>query len=181
MSLHTGAGNGAMNSELARISLLTEKQRQCLHLVVLRKTSKEIARELGISKPTVDQRIANARDILGVNSRDTAAMLFAKYDEKYDRVIYDPVQVPTAQAIPDTNFQETHFNDGLRLEEAAIPYSGISEYQPSNKAGFLGSFSSDLNTTKRLLTIVGMTVGILCIVLIGLAVAQSISGLLTAS
>jgi DNA-binding CsgD family transcriptional regulator len=170
-----------MDSELARISRLTEKQRQCLHLVVLRKTSKQIARELGISKPTVDQRIANARDILGVDSRDAAEILFAKYDEKYDRVIYDPVQVPALHEITDTNFQETHINGGLKLEEAAIPYSGVSEYQTSNKMGFFGNLSSDLNTTKRLLTIVGITVGILCIVLIGLAVAQSISGLLTAS
>jgi DNA-binding CsgD family transcriptional regulator len=172
---------GQIDAEMARIARLTEKQRQCLHLVVLRKTSKEIARELGISKPTVDQRIASARDILGVGSRDAAAMLFAKYDEKYDRVIYDPVQVPTEQAITDINFQEAYFNGGLKLEEAAIPYSGISEYQPSKKMGFFWSLSSDLNTTKRVLTIVGMTVGILCTVLIGLAVAQSISGLLTAS
>jgi DNA-binding CsgD family transcriptional regulator len=172
---------GHLDAEIAKIARLTEKQRQCLHLVVLRKTSKEIARELGISKPTVDQRIASARDILGVSSRDAAAMLFAKYDEKYDRVIYDPVQVPTEQAITDINLQEAYFNGGLKLEEAAIPYSGISEYQPSNKMGFYWSLSSDLNTTKRVLTIVGMTVGILCTVLIGLAVAQSISGLLTAS
>jgi DNA-binding CsgD family transcriptional regulator len=172
---------GHMDSELARISRLTEKQRQCLHLVVLRKTSKEIARVLGISKPTVDQRIANARDILGVDSRDAAAILFAKYDEKYDRVIYDPAQVPAPHGITDTNYQETYFNGGLKLEEAAIPYSGVSEYRSSNKMGFFGNLSSDLNTTKRLLMIIGMTVGILCIVLVGLAVAQSISGLLTPS
>ena len=68
---------------------LTEKQRACMQLVVMRKSSKEIARELGIAKPTVDQRIASARQILGARNRDEAANMFARYGDIYDRVPYD--------------------------------------------------------------------------------------------
>ncbi len=172
---------GQIDTELAKISRLTEKQRQCLHLVVLRKSSKEIARELGISKPTVDQRIAAAREILGVSNRDTAAMLFAKYDEKYDRVIYDPEHLSQTQTTADNSFQERDFEGGLKLEEAAIPFSGILEYQATDKKSFSWRPSGNLGITQRVATIIGLTVGILGTVLVGLAVAQSISGLLTAS
>src|SRR3546814_10544321 len=60
------------DDDLARWLRLTEKQRACLDLLIERKTSKEIARILGISKPTVDQRITAARIILGAANRDEA-------------------------------------------------------------------------------------------------------------
>jgi DNA-binding CsgD family transcriptional regulator len=172
---------GPNDTEQARVARLTDKQRECLHFVVMRKSSKEIARELGISKPTVDQRITNARQILGARSRDEAAIIFARGNEKYDRVIYDPARVPNTTAFIDGTMQETQQNIGIRLEEPAIPFSGIFEHQPTAQLGFRWSPSGDANTTSRLLIIVGMTVGILSIILIGLAVAQSLSGLLTAS
>src|SRR3546814_1772175 len=49
------------DDDLARWLRLTEKQRACLDLLIERKTSKEIARILGISKPTVDQRITDRK------------------------------------------------------------------------------------------------------------------------
>src|SRR3546814_3854238 len=63
------------DDDLARWLRLTEKQRACLDLLIERKTSKEIARILGISKPTVDQRITAARIILGAANRDEAALI----------------------------------------------------------------------------------------------------------
>lgn len=52
---------------------LTEKQCSVLDLLIDHKTSKEIARELGISPHTVDQRISLARGKLGVSSRNELA------------------------------------------------------------------------------------------------------------
>lgn len=77
------------NTERDRVLRLTEKQRDCMRLVVMRKSSKEIARELGIAKPTVDQRIANARQILRARNRDDAANIFARCSAEYDRIIYE--------------------------------------------------------------------------------------------
>jgi hypothetical protein len=66
------------------------------------------------------------------------------------------------------------------LQEAAIPFSGITEHQLVGRQGFLRRPFDDLNTTQRVMIIVGLTVGILVTVLVGLAVAQSITGLLAA-
>ena len=164
-----------------KVARLTDKQRECMHLVVMRKSSKEIARVLGISKPTVDQRIANARRILGASNRDEAAIMFARVAGEYDRVIYDSACVPFQGQDPDTRQQEARFDVGLRLQEAPIPFSGILEHQADILPGFRWSSSGDLNTVHRLLIIVGLTVGILSILLVALAVAQSLSELLTAS
>jgi DNA-binding CsgD family transcriptional regulator len=171
---------GIIESEADRIARLTEKQRQCMQLVVLRKSSKEIARILGISKPTVDQRIANARHILRATNRDEAALIFARNADTYDRVIYDPTCVPSQQPFVNRSTQEVPHDSGLMLQEAAIPFSGITEHQRVGRQDFLRGPFDDLNTTHRVLIIVGLTVGILVIVLVGLAVAQSITGLLTA-
>lgn len=170
-------------NEIERINVarLTDKQRQCMQLVVMRKSSKEIARELGIAKPTVDQRIASARHILGARNRDEAALIFARATEIYDRIIYDPACVSKVSQHAETFFSEERQTIGLTLEEPAIPFSGVTEYQPRLSPNFGWSTSVDLSTNARLLIIVGLTVGILSIVLIALAVAQSLEGLLAAT
>lgn len=51
-----------------RIELLTRRERQIMDLLILGKTNKVIAYELGISPKTVDFHRANILDKLGVNS-----------------------------------------------------------------------------------------------------------------
>jgi len=58
-----------------RLDLLSEGQRAVLALVAEYKSSKEIARELGISPNTVDQRLKRVQAILGVSGRFDAARL----------------------------------------------------------------------------------------------------------
>lgn len=62
-----------------------------------RKTSKEIGRELGISKYTVDQRITRARLALGARDRGDTANRYARLRSLYDRIACDPVQLPNPQ------------------------------------------------------------------------------------
>lgn len=59
----------------AKLSLLTAKERECLRLVGLQMSSKEIAAELGISKASVDTYCNRARAKLGVSSRREAAQM----------------------------------------------------------------------------------------------------------
>lgn len=172
---------GQYDIEQAKVERLTDKQRDCMRLVVMRKSSKEIARELGIAKPTVDQRVANARQILGARNRDEAAIIFARGSGEYDRVIYDSARVPLVQFPAECSAPEARQEIGLRLEEAAIPFSGITEHLPISPVHFGWSPSVEIGTTGRLLIIVGLTVGILSMVLIGLAVAESLKGLMIAS
>lgn len=62
----------------AQFSSLTGKQREVLDLLLAHKTSKEIARELGISPHTVDQRIQFAKGKLGVDSRGEVAVAYRR-------------------------------------------------------------------------------------------------------
>jgi len=73
---------------------LTDKQRACLDLLLERKTSKQIARDLGISKYTVDQRITAARQVLGASDRDDTAIRYGRLRRICDRIAYDPAQLP---------------------------------------------------------------------------------------
>lgn len=168
------------DNEEDKVARLTAKQRQCMDLVVLRKSSKQIARELGISKPTVDQRIANARAVLGASNRDEAALIYARHSQIYDRVICDSTRVPTPSENWDWSPQDRLSDSSVLLQEPAAPFSGVTEHHFPAGRSFLRSPSRDFNSAERILIITGLTVGILAIVLVGLAVAQSISGLLAA-
>ncbi|MBU4433729.1 MAG: helix-turn-helix transcriptional regulator [Alphaproteobacteria bacterium] len=57
------------------LSRLTQRERECLRLVDRHMSSKEIARELGLSKHTVDWHLDKARRRLGAPDRYAAARL----------------------------------------------------------------------------------------------------------
>lgn len=85
----------------ARVARLTAGQRACLDLVDDHATSKEIARELGISRHTVDARLRGAIQVLGVTSRREAAIIYraAMQAQAYQPFAYQsPRVVPGGQA-----------------------------------------------------------------------------------
>jgi DNA-binding CsgD family transcriptional regulator len=77
-----------------KLARLSERQKDCLRLVAAHLTSKQIARELGVSRFTVDQRLDTARRTLGVSSRKEAALLFAQFESAdgniSERFVYEP-------------------------------------------------------------------------------------------
>jgi DNA-binding CsgD family transcriptional regulator len=78
------------DSAVIKLNRLTEGQRDCLRLVLLHLTSKEIARRLGVSAHTVDNRIKAAIRVLGVSSRAEAAHLLAASEgaSEYQQLVY---------------------------------------------------------------------------------------------
>ena len=90
--------------DAARWARLTEKHRACLDLLLEHRTSKQISRILGISKPTVDQRIAAARVILDAADRGELALRYARLKAIYDQVIYDPVHIPQRRKLVSSDF-----------------------------------------------------------------------------
>ncbi len=72
------------------VDRLNDGQRDCLRLVLAHLTSKEIARELGVSPHTVDQRLRTAMRILDAQSRFEAARILAAFegDRPYQPLIY---------------------------------------------------------------------------------------------
>src|SRR5438067_13599122 len=62
------------------VELLTPRERECLRLVDQHLSSKQIARELGMSKTSVDTYSDRARRKLGVEDRYAAARLARQLD-----------------------------------------------------------------------------------------------------
>ncbi len=87
-------GNDAIAQRVAR---LTPGQLDCLRLVNEHLSSKEIAAQLHISPHTVDQRIRQALQILGVERRAQAARLVARYGGEYQRLIHQPLDIETRE------------------------------------------------------------------------------------
>tara|TARA_R110000787_G_scaffold98664_4_gene202774 strand:+ start:3076 stop:3591 length:516 start_codon:yes stop_codon:yes gene_type:complete len=165
--------------ESSRVANLTAKQRECLHLVVLRKSSKEIARILDISKPAVDQRLVSARRVLGASTRDEAALIYARASGAYDRILYDPVGVPFDATFGAEEPQDECSGSSM-LEELSSPYDFDAAHDVNFWPQILKEPEGSWGTVQRIAIIVVLTIGILAIVLIGLSVSQSLSSLLAA-
>lgn len=83
-----------------RVPDLSDGQRECLRLVLLHMSSKDIARALGISPHTVDQRIKRAMRALDTDNRWEAARMLAASEgaSEYQRLVYQPPDLVTDDA-----------------------------------------------------------------------------------
>jgi DNA-binding CsgD family transcriptional regulator len=120
-----------------RIARLSEGQRECLALVDQHMSSKEIAIRLGISPHTVDQRIRQALQILGVERRGEAARMIAASSvtgtPSYQRLIH---QSPHIDADPRPDHEEGAVSHLIRHADragGASPSGVISEQKPAGR------------------------------------------------
>ena len=94
-----------------RIARLSSGQLQCLELVNLHLSSKEIAGRLGISSHTVDQRIRQSLHTLRVERRSEAARLVAAsgaFVGEYQRLIHQPPYIDVSPAPPQNSDAVSH-------------------------------------------------------------------------
>ena len=110
-------------SRASAVEGLTRGQLDVLLLVDQHLSSKEIAAELGISPHTVDQRIRQSLQKLGVERRSQAARLVAREHEPYQRLIH---QSPHIDA-----------DSSASQSEAAVGFQ-IRHADRAGKAGDLG-------------------------------------------
>jgi DNA-binding CsgD family transcriptional regulator len=109
--------SGHIRAENEYVTLLGEGQRDCLRLVVQHRTSKQIARELGISSHTVDQRLKAAMRILRVSARVEAAQILAAYEqgELYQSLVHQSPDIAQssipAMMLPPIDYRELHPTD----------------------------------------------------------------------
>ena len=109
-----GANPADIEPEVAyRVAKLTEGQLDCLRLVALHLSSKEIAVELNISPHTVDQRIRGALHVLGVERRTQAARLVAQACGPYQRLIHQSphIEVESERLHPDSAIRQIRHAD----------------------------------------------------------------------
>jgi DNA-binding CsgD family transcriptional regulator len=162
---------------------LTDKQKEVLDLLVLHKTSKQIARDLNISPHTVDQRIASARRKFGVDTRGELAAAYMAAQVRdghaatYEKSVYQSSQVENG----DDAGNEGHGSDMESTSGTVRAGSG----EPATSTAPLvyhrvvpESFEGRYGYFWRLTAIVGITLGLLIAILVGLAIFGELSELL---
>ena len=105
---------------------LTEGQKACLRLVDDHHTSKEIARKLGISPFTVDQRLDAARRKLAASSRKDAAKMFAAMEQSgiSQPFVYEP------QRLEQPSFSSISTSPTNRVEQILSRMSSLISVPP---------------------------------------------------
>lgn len=159
---------------------LSEGQKIVLRRVHALQQSKEIARELGISKEAVDKRVEAAMQRLGVTSRREAAMALSLSEQNclYDRIISDPVELSTtpsngASGLPHATGQR--FTPPV-LEEAQAAYGRVfSARHQVDVARHSGGFNHELGAFRKLALGLIASVGLILAVGIFLSGMDSLS------
>ncbi|QUT04882.1 helix-turn-helix transcriptional regulator [Sphingobium phenoxybenzoativorans] len=104
------------------IEQLTERQRDCLRLVVSGHNSKGIARLLGISPLTVDQHLKAAIKTLRVSSRGEAARMLAAYENAHPQTSGSqaaPIAQPLLSPIMDPS---AGGEGGQEMRRSPVPF-----------------------------------------------------------
>jgi DNA-binding CsgD family transcriptional regulator len=129
-----------------RVAKLTAGQLDCLKLVDQHLSSKEIAAELGISPHTVDQRVRQSLQILGVERRSQAARIVAQYSGPYQRLIHQPPYIP---AEPRTGHSEAAVSHQIRHADRAGEAGGASFLTEQRPASFWPSLQPPFATRSN--------------------------------
>jgi DNA-binding CsgD family transcriptional regulator len=118
---------------MARVARLSAGQLDCLRLVDQHLSSKEIATELNISPHTVDQRVRQALQTLGVERRAQAARIVAQYSTPYQRLIH---QSPHIDAAPGTAHPTEAVGIQIRHADRAGEAGGVGFLTEQRPASF---------------------------------------------
>lgn len=88
------------------LDVLTARQLECLRLIVEHKTSKEIARELGLSSHAIDARVKRILASLNVSSRDEAARIYLQFSpQTYQPLVCSTSDLPMRPEETETAVQ----------------------------------------------------------------------------
>ena len=149
----------------ARVARLSAGQLDCLRLVDQHLSSKEIAAELGISPHTVDQRIRQSLQILGVERRTQAARLVARHSGPYQRLIHQSPHIP---GTPKSDHSEAAVSQQIRHAGRAGGVGGPgfkTEQRPASRPLLQPPFATrsnprnEMSVGQRLFWIVVIAIG----------------------
>ena len=172
---------GTMGREHSEIEYtlagLTAKQREVLDRLIEHKTSKEIARELGISPHTVDQRIQFAKEKLGAASRSEVALLYRRLVEICGQLTYQDSRIAASAAVADNGpGTQAGSLSLLRRRERAYPHQPRETEADYPVVPEL--FEGRYGTLIRLGAIIAIAVFLVILVLGGLAIFSQLSELM---
>src|SRR6187399_956564 len=158
---------------------LTAKQREVLDLLIEHKTSKEIARQLGISPHTVDQRIQFAKEKLGASSRSEVAQLYRRLVEICGQLTYQESGIAASAAFADSA-TGTQAGPLTALTRRERTYPGQLRAAETDFAVVPELFEGHYGTLIRLGAIIAIAVFLVFLVLGGLAIFSELSELMAA-
>ena len=171
---------------LGRVARLSQGQLDCLRLVDQHLSSKEIAAELNISPHTVDQRIRQALQILGVPRRAQAARIVAQYGGPYQRLIH---QSPHIEGAGQDSHPEAAVSKQIRHADRAGEVGGAGFLTEQRPASFWPSLQppfatrsnprNEMSVGQRLFWIVAIAIGAAFSAGMYLAGLESLSRLVT--
>jgi DNA-binding CsgD family transcriptional regulator len=186
----------SLNAATAPIELLTPGQKSCLRLVMHHLSSKEIARELGISPHTVDMRIKRANAALGASTRFEAARALASFErvsdastgncDPYQPLVYQRPEVsqpgtsptkgwPAGERNPPVGKARATLNEAIGSFDSQLPKPGKSRFLGlgSGKDGQ----ANDLGLQARVLIMLAIVVGSVLAFSIFVSVLEGLSRL----
>ena len=185
ISMNDGSQSVEDNAR-AMLERITPKQREVLRLALVRKSSKEIARELNIVARSVDQRLDAARTTLGVSTRFEAARKFKDLVSlgeglaASERLTSEPFMLGEGAADGGSNEGEQPlyvFGDALQFSPKTV-WERSAEIEPDTWRQFVPGLPSAASGSRdRIMWIVIGALTILALVLVGLAVADSLTRL----
>ena len=156
---------------------LTDKQRDVLDLLIEHKTSKEIARALGISPQTVDQRIFFAKEKLGAASRNEAAAAYRRLIAISGRTTYEESYIAEPSAIFQTS-RRLVAGQALARRRPESPQPGSSTPPELDFRVVPESFDGRYGTLVRVGAIIAIAVCLVIVVLGGLTIFSTLSELM---
>jgi DNA-binding CsgD family transcriptional regulator len=158
---------------------LTAKQREVLDLLIEHKTSKEIARELGISPHTVDQRIQFAKEKLGASSRSEVALLYRRLIEICGQLTYEDSGIAASPEMAD-NGPGTQAGPLSALRRRERTWSDQPRETEADYPVVPELFEGRYGTLIRLGAIIAIAVFLVLLVLGGLAIISQLSEMMAA-
>jgi DNA-binding CsgD family transcriptional regulator len=154
---------------------LTAKQAEVLDLLLQHKTTKQIARELGIAPNTVDARIAAVRDKWGTTDRKATARVYAHLLETCEKSPcgFSPLD---RDLTPD---------QGLLRELPGSPLYTVADAQSFEhwpvkweRPGILETLDARLGKIGRVIAVSCLALALAATVMLTLAIAEAMSKLI---
>lgn len=172
---------------------LTQRQRDCMHLVAQGYQTKEIARHLPISADRINKVVATVRRHLGVSSRREAGRLYVEWESRQavqaqktptHSLASHPIGLPPSS----DDMQDASVINGVDAPglQTAFFAEDQAAYLPSSEMLHLrdlvplrrsGRLSNDLTTKSTLIAIAGLTVTALITVGSALSLLVSLNAL----
>jgi DNA-binding CsgD family transcriptional regulator len=154
---------------------LTAKQAEVLDLLLQHKTTKQIARELGIAPNTVDARIAAVRDKWGTTDRKATARVYAHLLETCEKT-------PCGFSPLDRDLTPNH---GSLREWPGSPLFTVADAQTlghwpveTGTPGFLGALDARFGKIGRVMAASALALVLAATVMLTLAIAEAMSKLI---